>query len=123
MNPNILNLAQAEENFQLFLFELDDRQEDFITAAEVKSFALDYSLKSLPELERYVKEAQFNWEDKADAAVGQRLDCWTYLGEVMRQNHGGAWQLSWDDDNTANRGQYVIAGHTATAGIEFTPLR
>jgi hypothetical protein len=122
MNTSTLNLAEEEEKFQIFLFEMSDRQEAFIGSLS-KRYTLDYTLQSLAELERYIRENQIDWNDKSDNAVSQRLDCWTYLGEVMRHNYGGSWHLSWNDENTTNHGQYVIIGHTKVLGIEFTPLR
>ncbi|MBF9219807.1 hypothetical protein [Hymenobacter ruricola] len=123
MNPSTLDFAEEEEKFQLFLFELEDRQEAFIENSTAQGYQLDYTSQSLTELERYLTAMPFSWDDKSDEAVGRRLDCWTYLGEVVRQNHGGDWQLSWNDDNSANRGQFVITGHAPVEGVEFTPLR
>jgi hypothetical protein len=123
MNPSSLDFTEATEKFQLFLFELEDRQEAFTEMAAAEGYVLDYCLGSLTELERYLTALTWSWDDKSDEAVGRRLDCWTYLGEVMRRNYGGDWQLSWNDDNSANRGHFFITGHRPIDGVEFTPLR
>jgi hypothetical protein len=54
MNTSTLNLAEEEEKFQIFLFEMSDRQEAFIGSLS-KRYTLDYTLQSLAELERYIR--------------------------------------------------------------------
>ena len=121
----LLNLDPEEENerLQLFTFNKVDEQEAFIASAEQEGYALNYSLDSLAELERYVRAKNLIVNDTSEEAIAQRVDCWTYLGEVVRLNFGGRWQVSMNDENSLNRGLFVIEGHAKTPGVEFVPNR
>lgn len=123
MNPFNLNPVEENERLQLFNFSKADEQEAFIENAAQEGYVLDYSMNSLPELERYVRTKKMVVDAISDEAVGQRMDCWTYLGEVVRQNFGGRWQVSFNEENTLNRGLFVVEGHAKTPGVEFVPNR
>lgn len=116
------NLEDENEKLNLFLFEMDDLQEAFVEQAEAEGYTLDLSLDSLDELERYVIDTQVTFEDTSDAALAQRTNCWCYLGEVVRENCGGHWAFSANEENSVNWGMYVITGHSPVEGVEFEPL-
>lgn len=118
-----LDPEQENERLQLFTFNKADEQDAFIETAEQEGYLLDYSLNSLTELERYVRANNLTVSDKSNKAIAQRMDCWTYLGEVVRRNFGGRWQVSMNDENSLNRGLFVIEGHAKTPGVEFVPSR
>lgn len=111
-----------EQELAYFLAGLEDRQRTFVETAADEGFMLDYSLDSLANLEEFLLYDDIPLSDKSDEAVSLRVDCWTYLGEVMRRNYGGAWHVSSNDANTANQGQFVIEGHSPL-GTEYVPLR
>jgi hypothetical protein len=45
-----------------------------------------------------------------------------YLGEIVRTNYEGKWQLSLDDPKNVNFNTPVIVGHTSIEGLEFSPI-
>jgi hypothetical protein len=45
-----LDPSAENERLQLLLFEMPDRQEDFLEAAAAEGYHLDYTLATLPEL-------------------------------------------------------------------------
>lgn len=111
-----------EKELASFLAGLNDRQTAFLEVASDEGFPLDYSLDSLSTLEAFIVHDDIPLSDNSDEAVSLRVDCWSYLGEVMRRNYGGAWRVSENEANTANQGQFVIDGH-GSLGTEYVPLR
>lgn len=118
-----LNPEAENERLQLFNFSLPDEQEAFIDAATAEGYVFDYSLTSLADLERYVRAKALTVSDASDEAVAQRVNCWAYLGQVVRHNFGGRWAISMNEDNSLNRGLFVVEGHAKTPGVEFVPNR
>lgn len=118
------NLEEEEEKLGHFVLYASDAEMTFILAAQRRGYRLDaiHSLDSLEELERYATETGVNFVDTSDAAVLEQVNAWYYLGEVVRQNFGGEWEFSMNDENTANWGAYVVVGHCPVPGIEFEPL-
>ncbi|GEM_PF-824398 len=123
MTKKTATAATKKEELQTFLFYLDDNQEEFIDNLTAQGYNLDYSLDTLPELERYIqgKGEQIAWKNKAESAATLRLPIWSYIGETFRQTFGGGWLVSLDDSDSVNYGQWVIKGFD-TVGVEFDPL-
>lgn len=119
--PPPLNKQKENEKLNIFLVEMDDLQDAFLTRAAAEGYRLDYALNSLSDVERYVRDKQLNWRDKSDEAVDARGDVWSYLGETFRRAYGGRWGVSIDDLNNVNYGQYVIEDFGSN-GVEFPPL-
>ena len=111
------------EKLQLFIFEMGDRQEAFLASLRAQGYRLDYSLATLPELERYIdaRKPAMQWRDKSDAAIDLRLDCWSYLGECFRKVFGGGWNVSLEEPDGILYGQFVIEKFDEI-GQEFDPL-
>ncbi len=96
---------RAQEEFQRYLFEMDDVLEVLISSAERIGVRLDFSPESLDELESL-------WLQEKRGADAELLAsrCARYLGEVYRRNLGGRWQLELKDRRKAAFGLPVIAG-------------
>ncbi|RZJ88707.1 MAG: hypothetical protein EOO60_10790 [Hymenobacter sp.] len=124
MSSQLLDADAANEELQTFLFYLDDNQEAFRDSLAVQGYTLDYSLNTLPELERYIRDKgpQIAWQNKAESAAKLRLPVWSYIGETFRNVFGGGWRVSLDDPNSVNYGKWVLKGFDAV-GVEFDPLR
>lgn len=116
-----LSEDEKEARFVDFLMDKSDDLDDFVNDAA--GYALDYSLGSVGELERYILDQNISFQDASDKALVARSKCWEYLGEVVVRNYNARWTLSDNEENTANRGMFVVVGHSAVAGIEFVPAR
>ena len=118
------NKEEEEDKLQVFLFNMDEEEIDFIAQARAAGYGLndEHTLDSLSELERYALERNINFQDPSEEALDARTLCWYYLGEVVRMNYGGNWEFSMSEDNTMHWGLYVIEGHTPIPGLEFEPL-
>ena len=113
----------ANEELQQYLFHLADNQEEFVEKLQNSGFNLDYSLNSLPELERYIEEMgeRIAWKNKAESAAFLRLGVWSYIGETFRKNFGGGWLVSLKDPDSVYYGKWVISGFSKLE-LEFDPL-
>lgn len=122
MKKGGIDELQAQENFQLFLFEMDDRIELLQRNAQMLSYSLDLSLASLEPLERYL-QAAIQMPETARGMDRETLIVTTarYLGELMRLVYGGKWQLSLSDPKNIHYNKPVIVGHTPDE-TEFSPL-
>ena len=120
-SPTLDPIAE-NERLQLLLFEMPDRQEDFLEAAAAEGYHLNYTLDNLPELERYLRDhaTVLAWRDKSATAVARRLDCWSYIGETFRENFGGGWNVSLTDPDSVLYGQFVLQDF-GDRGLEFSP--
>jgi hypothetical protein len=118
------NLDEEEQKLEGFLMAMVEEGIDFVEQAQAQGYHLnnEHSLASLEELERYVREEKATFSNPADKSLDQRSNCWYYLGEVVRQNFGGAWQFSMNEENTMHWGAYVLVGHSPVQGVEFKPL-
>lgn len=120
---NQLSQDEKEAQFATFLLNLEDDLDELVEEAARDGYALDFSVNSLSELERYVLDKGVNFQDPSEDALLQRSRCWEYLGEVVVKNYDGRWRLSDNEDNSANRGMFVVVGHSYAAGVEFVPAR
>lgn len=113
----------ANEELQQYLFHLTDNQEEFINKLQSSGFNFDYSLDSLPELERYIGDMgeRIAWKNKAESAAFLRLGVWSYIGETFRKNFGGGWLVSLSDTDSVYYGKWVISGFSEL-GLDFDPL-
>ena len=110
---------KAEDAFQQFLMEMDDRIEGLQQEAEGYQLNLDMSDSSLDILEKFILKI-LNSTSNPDVK-SLAVTCGRYLGEVMAQNHQGRWFLPLDDPKNINFNQPVIIGHGASK-TEFAPM-
>ncbi|RZK99498.1 MAG: hypothetical protein EOP36_19120 [Rubrivivax sp.] len=114
-----LDQEKAEDAFQQFLMEMDDRIEGLQQEAEGYQLALDLSDDSLDALEKFILKI-LNSKSNPDVK-SLAVTCGRYLGEVMARNHHGRWILSLDDPKNINFNQPVVIGHGASK-TEFAPV-
>ncbi len=107
---------EEQDKFEQFLFEMDDVLQPYVGAAVEHGYALDYSLESLAELERYWSATGDGQRDGPAANRASR-----YLGEVFRRRIGGMWRLCDKGTRYLYQGLPVISGY-ASADIEFCPI-
>lgn len=89
MRKNEVKATQEELNkFEMFLFEMDDVLDVFISELAKHGVHLDYSLKSLEGFEQIILENPIGFEKELLVNRAGR-----YLGEVFRKNIGGKWEL------------------------------
>jgi hypothetical protein len=111
----------ALEKFDDFLMIFDDQTDALENDAEARGIELDFSISSLAKLEQLFTMMA----EGADKDATNQLIVYfaRYLGEIVRTNYGGKWQLSLDDPKNVNFNTPVIAGHTPIEGLEFSPIR
>lgn len=106
---------QALDDFELFLFNMDDILDVFIEKAAQDGYSLDYSLGSLDTLESYMVSIDAKPKTEFHGQSSQ------YLGETVRRIFGGHWQLSLDmKENSLHYGKPVIVGYSKY-NVEFPP--
>lgn len=114
-----INHVEAEK-FEDFLMEMDDVLDDFADHAQASGFELDTTVQSLDRLERYFlsMEPRFLDQTEIERFINR---AGRYLGEVLRINYGGRWELCIDDPNHIYYGQPMITGY-AKQNLEFAPI-
>lgn len=119
MSKKTLNIEQAIEDFNLFLFHIDDYLDELTEKAESQGFNLDFSLESLINLAEYVRKNQI-FNDKNH--IADFANCWIYLGEVFRKLAPGSyWTIGLDDIKNMNYGLYFLTGYDEEMA-EFIPI-
>jgi hypothetical protein len=105
------------EKFELFLCEMDDVLEDFVSQAQTAGVVLDYTVASLDALEAYIGTTL--QAGAPGELVKNRAS--RYLGEVFRRTVGGKWQLCLRDPKYLYFKLPVIANYSSKP-IEFSPV-
>lgn len=91
-----MNEPLTRDDFEAWLFNMDDALEDF--RASVPELTLDGTLASLRPLEAWLLERYPSPEALTEPEEEQVLDgVARYLGEVMRSQVGGTWDVVLDD--------------------------
>ncbi len=108
----------AAEEFEVYLFEMDDVLETFIGEFG-NTYTLDYSEGSLGDLERLHNERGSQGPETAREQLKNRSA--RYLGEVFRKNVGGHWRLCTGDPKQLFFNLPVVAGY-ASMDLEFCPI-
>ena len=93
-------MRYTQENFQEWIFFISDKMEYFTgTFAKEHGLVLDYSKKSLDDLERWILD---NFNDHNDLIVQKELlDHLTiYIGQTFKKYIGGKWFI--DLENKKN---------------------
>lgn len=103
--------------FANFLFSVDDYLDKLLEKTKEQGYILDFSLRSLANLEKYLVQNRTpaNDEEINDSAV--------YLGEAIRKSAGGNWVCSLDlENNSIYYGRPVITAYTTPKDLEFYPF-
>jgi len=108
---------EGREQFEHFLFEMDDVLDAVILQARSGGFTLDYSLESLDSLETLLLR-QYG---PGEHGVLLKSRAARYLGEVFRRGLGGRWELCLKDPTYLYFKLPVISGYSAS-DIEFCPV-
>ena len=117
LNSKDLTKEELEDKFNNFIFNIDDYLESIIDKADEQGCNLDYSLRSLNDLEKYLSE---NNTDKDSDDVN---DAAAYFGEVVRKNFGGTWKCSLNmETNSMYYGKPVITNYTDPEDLELSPF-
>lgn len=94
-------MSYTKENFQDWIFYIDDKMDSFTEEfAKKNNLNLDYSIKSLDELESWIIS---NFNDRLELKENpELLDLLTiYIGETFRKHIGGKWFMDTDDKTNA----------------------
>lgn len=118
-----LDPTAENQKLQAFLSSMPSFLEEFADDGEAEGYRFDFSLASVNELERYIRDNQekLAWKNSSEEAKWERMYVWCYLGETFRKNFGGEWVVSLDDPDSINYGQWVVSGFDQV-GVEFDPL-
>lgn len=94
-------MSYTQENFQDWIFYIDDKMDSFTEEfAKEHNLNLDYSIKSLDELEGWIiNNIKDRFQLKDDPKL---LDLLTiYIGETFRKHIGGKWFMDTEDKENA----------------------
>ena len=94
-------MAYTQENFQDWIFFISDKMEYFTGEfAQENSLTLDYSIKSLDEIEGWILA---NFKHHNDLIAEKKLlDYITiYIGETFRKHIGGKWYIDLENKKNA----------------------
>ena len=94
-------MAYTQENFQDWIFFISDKMEYFTGEfAQENSLTLDYSIKSLDEIEEWILA---NFKHHNDLIAERKLlDYITiYIGETFRKHIGGKWYIDLENKKNA----------------------
>ena len=86
-------MAYTQENFQDWIFFISDKMEYFTGEfAQENGLTLDYSIKSLDEIERWILA---NFKHHNDLIAEKKLldHITIYIGETFRKHIGGKWYI------------------------------
>lgn len=115
-----MNFAAEREQFDRFIFIMEDQLEALEEKAESLGFTLPRDMSSLEKLEEFFEMLTTNSsrEEKNELSV----TFGRYLGEIVIKTFGGKWHLSLDDKKNINFNTPVVVGHTDIEGLEFPAL-
>jgi hypothetical protein len=106
---------KALDDFEMFLFHMDDLLESFVGRAEQQGIILDYSIDSLDKLQVIASDVMAKPQSDFHGNASK------YLGEVVRKNFGGKWVLSLDmKENSLYYGKPVLIGFSKH-DTQFSP--
>lgn len=115
----VLDKEKIQENFEEFMFYIDDTLADIRQKASQQGYHLDMSLESLKDLAKFVRENDFKNNPEN---IDDFFNSWVYLGEVFRlQAKGAYWKVGTENPKNLNYGLEYLTGYN-TIGSEFIPL-
>ena len=97
-------MSRTRDDFEQWLFEMDDRLDEFIGIVPRNvSMKMDYSVESLSLLENWLLTKYRSVNEILKDSEKQLLDMVArYVGETLRKNFGGIWNI----DLRKNAGVY-----------------
>jgi hypothetical protein len=110
----------AEQKFDDFLMIMDDQLDYLKEEAERRGIFLDSSPDDLDKLEQLF-DLMSETTDKKDIP-GLIVFFARHLGEIVRVNYGGKWELPLDDEKNVNFNTPVLTGHCPVEGVECAPI-
>jgi hypothetical protein len=115
-----MRYAAEIAKFDHFLMIMDDQLEAFEDKAKDYGIALTREPESFDKLESLFDKMT----EGADKEIKTNLviTFGRYLGEIVRESFGGKWELPLGDPRNINFNTPVIIGHTAAAGVQFSPI-
>lgn len=114
-----LDKEKIQENFEEFMFYIDDTLADIRQKASQQGYHLDMSLESLKDLAQFVRENDVKNDPEN---IDDFFNSWVYLGEVFRlQAKGAYWKVGTENPKNLNYGLEYLTGYNEI-GSEFIPL-
>jgi hypothetical protein len=110
----------AEQDFDDFLMIMEDQLDYLKEEAERRGIFLDSSPDDLDKLEQLF-DLMSETTDKKDIP-GLVVLFARHLGEIVRLNYGGKWELPLDDEKNVNFNTPVLTGHCPVEGVECAPI-
>jgi hypothetical protein len=116
--------AEARDRFEGWLAHMGDFLEEFRASYPAETAAkLDYSLESLEAIEALVLTEFPTYEATLPASAAQRLNLFAiYVGETLRKQAGGKWDIPLDDPDYVWFNLPVISGCGPHGNGEACPL-
>jgi hypothetical protein len=115
-------MAYTEENFQDWIFFISDKMEYFTGEfARENNLTLDYSIKSLDELEGWLLS---NFKHHNDLIAQKKLlDYITiYIGETVRKHIGGKWYIDLKNKKNAYYSMPVLTDSSYVGEVYVAPM-
>jgi len=105
-------MTDKQDQFQQWLAEMDDALDSFFASLPKELGArLDYTPESLDALEAWVLQNAAGTKDLLDPKRSQQLDgIARYIGETIRKNVGGKWEIRLDDPKYVYYGVPQLSG-------------
>jgi hypothetical protein len=96
-------MAYSQELFQEWIFEITFKMDYFTTVfANKNNLTLDYSIKSLDDLEVWIFNNYNNYKMLLDKEEGGLIDyLLIYIGETFRKHIGGKWHIDLENKKNA----------------------
>ena len=115
-------MAYTQENFQDWIFFISDKMEYFTGEfAKENGLVLDYSIKSLDELEGWIL-SNFKHHDEL-IAQKKLLDHITiYIGQTFRKHIGGKWYIDLENKKNVFYSMPVLTDNTYRGLLYVSPL-
>ena len=115
----ILDKEKIQENFEEFMFYIDDTLDAIKQKASKQGYHLDMSIESLKDLAQFVRQNDVKNDPEN---IDYFFNSWVYLGEVFRlQAKGAYWTVGTENPKILNYGLEYLTGYN-TIGSEFIPL-
>lgn len=115
-------MAYTQENFQDWIFFISDKMEYFTDEfARENNLTLDYSIKSLDELEGWLLS---NFKHHNDLIAQKKLlDYITiYIGETVRKHIGGKWYIDLKNKKNAYYSMPVLTDPSYVGEVYVGPM-
>ncbi|WP_455062856.1 hypothetical protein [Prevotella fusca] len=115
-------MAYTQENFQDWIFFISDKMEYFTGEfAKENGLVLDYSIKSLDELEGWILS---NFKHHNDLIAQKKLlDYITiYIGETFRKYIGGKWYIDLENKKNVFYSMPVLTDKTYRGLLHVSPM-